>query len=82
MDGQPEAVGRIHVLHTPEIERVARPKLDRVATTSTYADSTHQKIQETAQSPEPVSIVPARGAPNSLDWRERRLGRHVDIHGA
>src|SRR6266508_318842 len=65
-------------LDPPEVERVSHRQLNGIPTPAAKTDAADELVQEAAQPPEPVSVVPAGLAADSLDRRARLLRRPSD----
>ena len=79
---QPQTPWRFVKLHAPEVERIADAQLLGITAASSHADAAHEQVQETAQRPQPVTVVPAGATANAANRRERLLRRNVDRDGS
>ncbi len=72
---KPQAPARFEYLHPPAIEGIAHREGIRVAPASTHSHAAGEQVEETAQFPQPVGIIPARistDARNGFEGRSRR----------
>ena len=91
---QPAASGQLHLggepqpdvrpadVDAPAVEDVAGREVLAVAPAPPHADPAEQAVDETAQPPQPVAVVPAVGAADAPDGCERRGGGDGQIDGA
>src|SRR5204863_881822 len=61
-----------------EVERVSHRQPNWIPAPAAKTDAADERVQEDAQPPEAVSVVPAGLAADSLDRRERLLRRRRD----
>ena len=88
---QPDAPGGLHLgrepqetillesLHAPEVEGVSDSQPNRIPASAAQTDAADDRVQEAAQPPEGVCVVPARLAADPLNRRERPLRRRRNL---
>jgi hypothetical protein len=65
-----QSVG-FEAFHAPEIQGVTLRERDRVAAPTAQTDASSEGVYASADSPEPVGVVPTRRPADALDGRER-----------
>src|SRR6266581_3008367 len=78
LGGEPQEPILLEGLDPPEVERVSHRQPNGIPTPAAKTDAADELVQEAAQPPEAVSVVPAGLAADSLDRRERLLRRRRD----
>ena len=80
---QPKQAVRLERLHAPEVERLARPRSAvGVAPAPPQAGAAGEEVEQAAQPPEHVAVVPPGLAADPLDRREGRGRRARHRRGA
>ncbi len=77
---EPQALTRDHILHPPEVHRLADSDLGGMAAPATEADSAHQAVEHPPDPPCPIEAVVARPSPDAAERPVEMVGVGVGGH--